>query len=305
MFRAVQISLFGNLILFILKAAALIAVNSLAIATDLGITVVGLSVSGILYFSVKLANRPADTLHNYGYGKVEHVCEVIEGVVLIGIAMVMSFQALTHLFHTKEIAAPWLGFVFSVVGAGINFSGAFWILAIAKRCHSPAVRAEGVHYQLEGWISLTVAASFLLAVLLSLTPLKPWAVYLDPLATLIVSVLIAFPSFHLAKHAFTKLLDVSLEEKGKMEVLKQLGKYMGQCCEFRDVRSRSAGRHNFVELKLVLPRLMPFAEAFCLAARVEEDLRKSIPECQANVNIVPCDEDCSILGAGKSCPYLS
>ena len=304
MFRAVQVSLFGNIILFFLKAAALILVNSLAIATDLGITVVGLIVSVILYYSVKLANRPADLRHNYGYGKVEHVCEALEGAVLIGIALIMSFQALTHLFHPKTITVPWLGFGFSVIGAMINFLGAVWILSLARRCESPAVRAEGVHYQLEGFISLTVAASFLLTVFLSVTPFKVWAIYLDPLATLTVSLLIVPSSFRLAKHAFMKLLDASLEEKGKMEVLKQLGKYLNQCCEFRDVRSRSSGRNNFVELKLVLPRALPFPDAYRLAAQVEYDLRREIPECEATVSIVPCGEDCAIFTSTQKCPYL-
>jgi cation diffusion facilitator family transporter len=304
MFKAVQVSLFGNIILFLLKASALFLVNSLAIATDLGITVVGLIVSIILYYSVKLANRPADLLHNYGYGKVEHVCEALEGVVLVGIALLMSFQALTHLFHPKEIAVPWMGFGFSVIGAAINFIGAFWILSLAKRCDSPAVRAEGVHYKLEGFISLTVASSFLITVLIALTPFKAWAVYLDPVATLAVSLLIAPSSLHLAKQAFVKLLDASLEEKGKIEVLKQLGKYLGQCCEFRDVRSRSSGRNNFVELKLVLPRALPFADAYQLASNVERDLREQIPECEATVSIVPCAEDCGILSSTKKCPYL-
>ena len=304
MFRAVQISLFGNIILFILKISALFLVNSLAIATDLGITVVGLIVSIILYYSVRLANRPADLLHNYGYGKVEHVCEALEGVVLVGIALMMSFQALTHLFHPKEIAVPWLGFGFSVVGAAINFVGAFWILALGKSCDSPAVQAEGVHYKLEGFISLTVAGSFLVTVLLAMTPLKPWAVYLDPAATIVVSLLIAPSSFHLAKRAFVKLLDASFEEKGKMEVLKQLGKYLDRCCEFRDVRSRSSGRNNFVELKLVLPKALPFPDAYQLAASIEGDLREQIPECEATVSIVPCAEDCGILSSTKKCPYL-
>lgn len=304
MFRAVQVSLFGNIILFVLKTTALLLVNSLAIATDLGITVVGLIVSVILYYSVKLANRPADPLHNYGYGKVENVCEALEGVVLIGIALAMSCQALTHLFHPQTIKAPWLGFGFSVVGATINFGGAFWILSLAQRCESPAVRAEGVHYKLEGFISSTVAVSFLLTVLLSLTPLKPWTVYLDPIATFAVSFLITVPSFHLARHAFLKLLDASLEEKGKMEVIKQLGKYLGQCCEFRDVRSRSSGRCNFVELKLVLPQAMSFQDAHRLAANVGKDLCDNIPDCEATVSIIPCAEDCIHLTSTRKCPYL-
>jgi cation diffusion facilitator family transporter len=305
MFRAVQVSLWGNIILFILKTVALILVNSLAIATDLGITVVGLIVSVILFYSVKLANRPADFLHNYGYGKVEYVCEALEGVVLFGIALLMSFQAIMHLFHLNEISAPWLGFGFSVIGSAINFAGAFWILSLARRCGSPAVRAEGVHYQLEGFISFMVAISFLCTVALSFTPLKLWTVYLDPIATLAVSLLIAPSSFRLAKHAFVKLLDASLEETGKMEVMKLLGKYLCRCCEFRDVRSRSSGRNNFVELKLVLPKALPFLDAYRLAADVERDLREKIPECEATVSIVPCSEDCGIFSSQKKCPYLS
>ena len=304
MFRAVQVSLFGNVILFVLKTAALLLVNSLAIATDLGITVVGLIVSVILYYSVKLSNRPADLRHNYGYGKVEHVCEALEGVVLLGIALLMSFQALTHLFHPKEITAPWMGFGFSVISSTINFAGAVWILSLARRCDSPAVRAEGVHYQLEGFISFTVAVSFLLTVGLSWTPLRAWAVFLDPAATLAVSFLIAPSSFRLVKQAFVKLLDASLEEKGKMEVLKQLGKYLGQCCEFRGVRSRSSGSRNFVELKLVLPRALSFPEAYQLAAKVERDLCHEIPECEATVSIIPCDEDCAVFSSTQKCPYL-
>lgn len=304
MFRAVQVSLFGNIILFVLKTVALILVKSLAIATDLGITVVGLIVSVILYYSVKLASRPADFLHNYGYGKVEYVCEALEGVVLFGIALLMSFQAIMHLFHPSEIMVPWLGFGFSVIGSAINFVGAAWIFSLARRSGSPAIRAEGVHYQLEGYISFTVACSFLLTVVLSLTSLKFLAVYLDPVATLAVSFLIAPSSFRLAKHAFVKLLDVSLEETGKMEVMKQLGKYLDRCCEFRDVRSRSSGRNNFVELKLVLPRALPFQDAYQLALDVDRDLCKQIPECAATVSIVPCAEDCAILSSKKKCPYL-
>jgi cation diffusion facilitator family transporter len=305
MVRAVQVSLFGNIILFVLKVTALILVNSLAIATDLGITVVGLIVSVILYYSVKIANRPADLLHNYGYGKIEHVCEALEGVVLIGIALAMSFQALMHFFDTNEITTPWLGLGFSLIGSAINFFGAVWILSLARRCNSPAVRAEGVHYQLEGFISFTVAVSFLLAVLLSRTALKPWAVYLDPAATLVVSLLIAFPSCRLAKHAFLKLLDASLEEKGKMEVMKQLSKYLSKCCEFRDVRSRSSGRNNFVELKLVLPKSLPFEDAHRLAQNVDRDLRENISSCEATVTIVPCDEGCKLMVSSGKCPYLS
>lgn len=304
MVKAALISLYGNVFLFTVKSTALLFVHSLAIATDLGITMVGLAVSVIFYHTVRVSNRPADVVHNYGYGKIEHICEGIEGVVLIGIAAVMSVQAALHLFHASEIALPWLGFGFSIVSVVVNFFGSAWILSLAKVCASPAVRAEGIHYRLEGFISLTIAGAFMLVILLTPTFLRPWTVYLDPVATLVVSVWIMVPSFKLSRHAFLKLLDASLEEGSKIEALKQLGKYLGQCCEFRQIRSRSSGRKKFLECEVVLPRRMSFFEAHRISSEIEKDLCSNIPGCEATARIIPCDESCAILASSKKCPYL-
>ncbi len=305
MLKAARISLAGNVILFVVKLTALLLVHSLAIATDLGITVAGLIVSVILYQSVKVSNRPADFVHNYGYGKIEHICEAIEGIVLIAIAMVMSVQAVIHLFHTSEVTMPWLGLGFSLISVAINFMGSAWILSLARVCRSPAVRAEGIHYRLEGFISLTIAGAFMLGILLASTSLRPWTIYLDPVATLIVSLWITVPSFQMARHAFLKLLDASVEEDSKMEVMKQLGQYLGQCCEFRDIKSRSSGRKKFVECGVILPRKMSFPDANGIANRIEKDLRDNIHGCEATVRIISCDESCAILASSKKCPYLS
>lgn len=303
MYRAVKVSLFGNVLLFGLKLTAFLIVNSLAIATDLAITVIGLVVSLILFYTIKLANQPADLLHNYGYGKMEHVCEIIEGIVLIGMALAMSVQAILHFSHPSEVHMPLVGFAFSLIGCTINFIGAAWILKLARASDSPAVKAEGLHYKLEGYISFTVAMALLATSIISRTVLKDWAVYLDPAATLIVSILIAYPSVKLVQHAFIKLLDVSIEEKSKIEVIAQLAKYINQCCEFRDIRSRGAGRNNFVELKAVMPEILSFTNAHKIANAMEADLRRRIPRCQVTVKIVPCEGQCAANESSNPCPY--
>jgi len=304
MFRAAGVSLGGNVILFLVKLTALLMVRSLAIATDLGITAAALVVSVILYQAVRVSNRPADLIHNYGYGKIEHICEAVEGIVLIGIALAMSVQATLHIFHPGEVTRPWFGLGFSLVSVLINFIGSAWILSLAKVCRSPAVQAEGIHYRLEGFISLTIAAAFLLVIFLTATPFKAWTVYLDPVATLIVSVWITVPSFEMARHAFLKLLDASLEEGSKMEVMKQLAKYMSKCCEFRGIRSRNSGLKKFVECDVVLPRRMLFPDAHRISLEIEKDLRRNIPGGEATVRIVPCEEDCALRPLPEKCPYV-
>lgn len=302
--RAVMVSLFFNIALVLIKATALIIVNSLAIAVDLGISFVGLMVSVILYYSIKLANRPADTLHNYGYGKVEHVCEAMEGVVLIGIAMAMSFQAVTHLLHPRHVSMPVVGLIASVMGLTLNFVGAHFILKMARKSASPAIRAEGIHYRMEGVISSMIGGSFVISMILLAGSYVKFAAYVDPIAALLVSLFLIVPSFKLAKSAFFHLLDASVEEDSQMEILKQLGRHIEHYCEFRELKTRTAGRKKFVEFKLVVPEDVSFRKGHDIVSFLEQDIRDNIPGCEVIIKMEPCDKNCEYEKDGEECPYL-
>jgi cation diffusion facilitator family transporter len=302
--KATLISLFCNVILVSIKTVALLMVNSLAIAVDLGISFVGLIVSVILYYSIKLANRPADLVHNYGYGKVEHVCEAMEGVVLIGIALAMSFQAATHIFHPRVVALPVIGLASSMTASIINFVGAFYILKMAKKSASPAIYAEAVHYRMEAYISGMIGVSFIVSMSLHAGGMEKAAAVVDPITAFLVSAILIVPSFKLAKRSFFSLLDASVEEGGQIEILKQLTKYMKDFCEFKDLKTRSAGRNKFVELKIVLPENIIFKEGHDLVMAIENDISSSMNNCAVTVKMEPCKKDCVYVKSGKSCPYL-
>lgn len=305
MMRAALISLWFNVVLFVFKFAALIIVHSLAIATDFAITVVGLTVSYILYNSLKLSTKPADLHHNYGYGKVEHVCVAMEGAVLIGIAAIMSFQAVSTFFHPKHVMFPWIGFASSTLSLSLNFIGSFLILQLAKKCHSPAVKAEGVHYMLEGCISTAIAVSFIVAIWIkqgSYAFLEP---YLDPAVTLLVSIGISIPSVKLAKEAFVNLLDASIEEPNKMEVVVRIAAHADLYCNFKDLKTRNAGHKQLIEMKLIMPKDMSFGKAHEIVSKIERDIADGVPDSEVTLIMVPCTKDCGLLQDNKPCPYLS
>lgn len=303
MMRATMVSLSCNVVLVTIKSVTLALVNSLAIALDLGISFVGLTVSVILFYSIRLANRPADVFHNYGYGKVEHVCEALEGLVLIGIALAMSFQAMTNLLHPTPVVMPGLGLLSCTVNATINFGGGYYILQMAKKSGSPAIRAEGIHYGMEGVISSMIGGAFLIAMLLKAknSPLVP---YIDPMAALLVSLVLIIPSFKIAKGSFFNLLDASVEEDSQLEILKPLGKYIQRYCEFRDLRTRTAGRNKFVEFKLIVPEDISFRAGHELVSILENEIKSAIQNCEVMIKMEPCQKDCETAQRGEKCPYL-
>lgn len=304
MMRAVKVSLAANIILCIIKAGALIVVDSIAILADLGISCVALAVSIILYYAIKISNKPADILHNYGYGRVENVCEAMEGVVLVGLALAMSFQAAMFIIRPEEVHAPLVGFYCSLVGVAINFWGSYYIMKQGRRSASPALQAEGIHFRLEGYISLAITTSFLLIILANRAGLTGVANYIDPVTTLVVSAAIAVPSIRLLKEAFLKLLDSSIEESRQIEVVRVLAKHIDKYCNFKDLRTRSAGRKRFVDLHIVMPEHISLYRGYEVISDIKKDIHAAIMESEVTIGMMPCKKDCAYVREGKNCPYM-
>src|SRR6266581_1462925 len=52
----------------------------------------------LTFFGIGVAIRPADRGHPYGHGKAEHLTALGEAAILVVIALVIVYRALTHLF---------------------------------------------------------------------------------------------------------------------------------------------------------------------------------------------------------------
>ena len=304
MMVAVRVSLISNVILFVIKLVTLFIVHSLAVAADLGISAVALGVSGILYYAIKMSDKPADQLHNYGYGKIENVTEAIEGIVLVGLALAMSVQAILNLVRPGEgVSSPLIGLSTSFVGVIINFWGSVFILKLAEKHASPALKAEGIHFRLEGFISLSITLAFALTMLLYHFGLLTLAKYVDPAATLLVSALITVPSVRLLREAFMKLLDASIGEPSQMDVLKALAGHYDRYCDFENIRTRSAGRKQFVDIHLVMPDHISVKKAHQISSALKQDIAAAIAESEVTVHVQPCRRDCAFVKTNQPCPY--
>jgi cation diffusion facilitator family transporter len=228
----------------------------------------------------------------------------MEGIILMGIAIIMSFQALATFFHPTHISFPWIGFASSALSLTLNFIGAFFILQLGSRSASPAVRAEGIHYTLEGFISSAIACAFIAAIFLREGPYAFIEPYLDPAVTIFVGIAISIPSISLTRQAFVNLLDASIAEPSKMETVVRLARHADYYCNFKDIKTRSAGHKKFIEAKIILPKDMSFAKAHEIVSRIEKDIMSGVPGSEVSIAMVPCSKDCGLMQDNKPCPYL-
>ncbi len=106
----------------------------------------------------------------------------------------------------------------------------------------------------------------------------------------------------MAKHAFLKLLNATIEEESMMDVINILGRYFEHYCEFSDLRARSAGRKIFVEVRLVLPEQMPLAHRHVIAVNMEKDIAQNVPGVEVTIKTAPCRRNCEYVKRNEPCP---
>ena len=138
--RAAAVSIISNTLLIALKVVAGVVTGSIAILTEAAHSAIDLVASVIAFFPVRKAEEPADESHPYGHDKVENVAAGIEGMLILGVGVII-FESLRRLAEGSEVES--LGFGIAVIGfsAVANLAVSGYLYRQARITESPALRA--------------------------------------------------------------------------------------------------------------------------------------------------------------------
>ena len=70
--QAALVAIIGGIVIFGIKLLAYLLSNSVALLSDALESIVNIAASGLMLFSVYMAEKPADAEHNYGYQKTDY-----------------------------------------------------------------------------------------------------------------------------------------------------------------------------------------------------------------------------------------
>src|SRR5512136_379964 len=91
--QAALIAIIGGVAIFGIKLLAYFLSNSVALLSDALESTVNIAASVLMLFSVYVSGKPADDSHNYGHQKVEEVTSMLEGLLIIGAALIIIYAA--------------------------------------------------------------------------------------------------------------------------------------------------------------------------------------------------------------------
>jgi cobalt-zinc-cadmium efflux system protein len=170
--------------------------HSLALLSDAGHVLIDVFALGLAWFAVSQANRPADARRSYGYHRVSILAALANSLTLIVIVVAIAYEAIRRLAHPEPVQGG-IVIVAALVGIAINGFVAF---GLRGESHSLNVRAALLH--VIGDIGASVGVVVAGVVIL----LTGW-LYIDPLLSVGIAVLIAFGAWGIVRETVNLLME--------------------------------------------------------------------------------------------------
>jgi len=183
-------------LVLVVELAGGLASHSLALLSDAGHVLTDVFALGLAWFAVAQANRPADKSRSYGYHRVSILAALLNSIVLIVIVIAIGYEALRRLANPEPVQGG-IVIVAALVGIAINTYVAF---GLRGDTHNLNMRAALMH--VTGDIGASIGVVVAGAVIL----LTGW-LYIDPLLSLAIAVLIAFGAWRIVRETVNLLLE--------------------------------------------------------------------------------------------------
>mgnify|MGYP001407042131 FL=1 len=194
------VALVGSTGVFGLKGFGALITGSAVLFSDALESIVNVVAAIFAVFAVRFAAKPADREHPYGHGKMEHIAAAFEGGLISFAAAMIFHTAVRALLSQPEIRSLDMGLGIAAAAALLNLALGSWILKEGRATDSPTLIADGKHVLADVW---TTAGALVGLLLVRLTGL---AIF-DPLAALVVGILLARTGIQLVRDAVHALLD--------------------------------------------------------------------------------------------------
>jgi cation diffusion facilitator family transporter len=237
-----------------------LTVNSLAIVSDGLHALLDALTTLMLFIATRMSAKPADEEHMYGHEKFESVGGLIGGISLIGIAILIVYEAILKIINgqTVNLGLEYVGFIAVAYTFCIDFYrvGSF----LRARTGESTTMKAGFYHALADLSSTVIAfCGFGLATL--------GFYYGDSLASIVLGALLSYFSIRLVLSSGLELTDTvsrDLVVKVRKEILGTKG-----ICSLKDLKIRKAGDKSFVRATMQVPDYMGLEEAHDLTSKVE------------------------------------
>lgn len=279
--KVTLISIMWNIILTLIKIlGGVVGKSNAMIADGLHSASDIISSLGVLIGN-KIARTPHDKEHNYGHEKAETLVSFLLSMILIYVALTISFNGVNSLLHLEDVQVPtFLPLIISVISIGIKEYQYRITIKVAKKINSPSLKADAWHHRSD---ALSSVAAFI-GIGGSLLGFKA----LDPIATVIVGLFVAKVGLDIFKESINELMDYSIDEKDELQIISIANSTEG-VLNIGELRTRKHGSMAYVDLTICVNKDLTVLEGHEIANKLEISILEELQIVKGiTVHVEPC-----------------
>lgn len=229
-----------------------------------------------------LSRRAPTRRFPYGYHRVEDLAGLLVLALILASAVTSGVTSVEHLIHRAPVTNAALALVVAAIGFLGNEAAAEYKIRAGRRLNSMALIADGRHSRIDGLASLGALAGVAGAAL--------GAPVLDPVAGLIITVIIAGVGWETARNVTGRILDEA--DASLVATIEEVAAETDGVLGVSDARARWTGRRVLAELTLEVAPDSTVARAHALGEEVRHRLYHRIdPLTDVIVHLDPAGAD--------------
>jgi cation diffusion facilitator family transporter len=230
-------------------------------------------VSLVVWIGLMFFKKPADHRFNYGYYKMENLASGFAAVVMIGLAIYISFRSYNQLINPHPIETPIIGAMLAFIAAIIAISLGFYKFIKAKKSKMSSVKLEAFNTIKDG------AASGLTVVALILT--SQGILIADGIVGFIIAIIIVFIGFAAIKESSYMLIDACNGECIDISSsIKQIAEDVKGVKSSHVVRLRKSGPIFQGEMEIEVTEDMTIKEFNEIKINIKNRIKEIFPEIE-------------------------
>ena len=292
--RVSAVTIVWNVILSIFKLIAGIVGHSGAMISDAVHSASDVFSTIIVILGINIASRQSDDDHQYGHDRLECVAAILLAVVLFATGIGIGIGGINKIIEgtAGKDEIPGMIALIAAVASIVVKEGMFWYTrSAAKKINSGALMADAWHHRSDALSSIGSFVGILGA--------RMGYPVLDPIASIIICLMILQAAYEVFKDAMQKMVDHSCDEETteKLELL--IERVPG--VEHLDLlATRMFGSRIYVDVEISVKDNLSLLEAHKIAEMVHTAIEANFPlvkHCMVHVN--PVSEKIH-----DSCPLL-
>ena len=262
----------GNVVLLTFKFIAGFVGHSSAMVADAVHSLSDFLTDIVVLAFVHVSAKPQDESHDYGHGKFETIASFLIGLALIAAAIGILYSGVMRFIdwlQGEQLAAPdmlalWAALI-SIVVKELLYQ---YTIARAKKLNSQAMMANAWHHRSDALSSIATSIGIGGAILLG----DRWTI-LDPLASMVVGVMLVRVSIKLLKTNLGELTDSSLPEETEREIERIIMEFP-DVTEPHNLRTRRIGNRIAIETHIRMDGNLSLHESHERATAIERKLKQ-------------------------------